>query len=110
MHELGTMLANEPVRIRHGRKIVEITPEQVSKGDAVRRLLSEKQYNVTLCAGDDQTDESMFEIETTGFVSIKVGSGPSRARFRLRDPAAFRQFLTQVFFADVAEETRVGVP
>lgn len=108
MHELSTMLANEPVKIRHGRKIVEITADQVSKGGAVRRLLSEKQYDVTLCAGDDQTDESMLEIKGPGFVSIKVGSGPSHARFRLRDPAAFRQFLMQVF-ADAAPAARVGV-
>lgn len=93
MHELGTMLANEPVKIRHGRKIVEVTADQVSKGGAVRRLLSEKQYDVMLCAGDDQTDESMFEIEAEGLITIKIGSEPSRARYRLRDPAAFRKFL-----------------
>ena len=99
MHELGTMMANEPVKIRHGRKIVEITAEQVSKGGAVRRLLSEKQYDLMLCAGDDQTDESMFEIEADGFLSIKVGSEPSRARYRVRDPAAFRRFLREALAA-----------
>jgi trehalose 6-phosphate synthase/phosphatase len=93
MHELGTMLANQPVKIRHGRKIVEVTAEQVSKGGAVRRLLSEKRYDVMVCAGDDLTDESMFEIEAPGFISIKIGTEPSRARYRLRDPATFRQFL-----------------
>jgi trehalose-6-phosphatase len=46
-----------------------------------------------LCAGDDQTDETMFEIEAPGLLSIKIGSEPSRARYRLRDPAAFRKFL-----------------
>ncbi|MFN2475109.1 MAG: trehalose-phosphatase, partial [Chthoniobacterales bacterium] len=97
MHELGTMLANEPVKIRHGRKIVEVTAEQVSKGGAVRRLLSEKHRDLFLCAGDDQTDETMFEIDAPDFISIKIGSGPSRARFRLRDPAAFRQFVARVF-------------
>ncbi|MBA2242130.1 MAG: bifunctional alpha,alpha-trehalose-phosphate synthase (UDP-forming)/trehalose-phosphatase, partial [Chthoniobacterales bacterium] len=50
-HELGTMLANEPVRIRHGRKIVEVTPAEVSKGAAVRRLLSDSEYDLILCAG-----------------------------------------------------------
>jgi trehalose 6-phosphate synthase/phosphatase len=81
------------VKIRHGRKIVEVTAEQVSKGGAVRRLLSEKRYDVMACVGDDLTDESMFEIEAPGFISIKIGLEPSRARYRLRDPAAFRQFL-----------------
>lgn len=97
MHELGTMLANEPVKIRHGRKIVEITADHVSKGGAVRRLLSEKQYDFFLCAGDDQTDESMFEIDAPSSISIKIGMEPSRARYRLRDPAAFRAFLLRAF-------------
>jgi trehalose 6-phosphate synthase/phosphatase len=105
MHELGTMLANEPVKIRHGRKIVEVTADQVSKGGAVRRLLSEKHYDLMLCAGDDQTDETMFEIEAPGLLSIKIGSEPSRARYRLRDPAAFRKFLREA--VETAESAAV---
>ncbi|HEX8371461.1 MAG TPA: bifunctional alpha,alpha-trehalose-phosphate synthase (UDP-forming)/trehalose-phosphatase, partial [Chthoniobacterales bacterium] len=96
-HELGTMMANEPVRIRQGRKIVEITSAEVSKGVAVRRLLQDQPYDFVLCAGDDQTDESMFEIDAPNVVSIKVGSQPSRAQFRVADPAAFRKFLREAF-------------
>jgi len=91
--ELGALMANEPVTIRHGRKIVEATAAQISKGAAVRRLLEEKAYALVLCAGDDQTDESMFEIEGPNMVSIKIGREPSRAKYRLRDPAAFRTFI-----------------
>ncbi|HEY0368263.1 MAG TPA: bifunctional alpha,alpha-trehalose-phosphate synthase (UDP-forming)/trehalose-phosphatase, partial [Chthoniobacterales bacterium] len=94
-HELGTMLANEPVKIRQGRKIVEVTSAQVSKGIAIRHLLHEQQYDIVLCAGDDQTDESMFEIDEPNFISLKVGPEQSRARYRLRDPAAFRKFLRE---------------
>jgi trehalose 6-phosphate synthase/phosphatase len=96
-HELSTMMANEPVKIRHGRKIVEVTAAEVSKGAAVRRLMHEHNYDLVLCAGDDQTDESMFEIEAPHVITIKIGREPSRARYRLRDPAAFRGFLQQVF-------------
>lgn len=92
-HELGTMMANEPVKIRHGRKIVEVTSSEVSKGAAIRRLLHETNYDLVLCAGDDQTDESMFEIDVPNLISIKIGAQPSRARYRLHDPAAFRKFL-----------------
>ena len=92
-HELGTMMANEPVKIRHGRKIVEVTAAEVSKGAAVRRLMHENNYDLVLCAGDDQTDESMLELSAPNVISIKVGPEPTRARYRLRDPAAFRRFL-----------------
>jgi trehalose 6-phosphate synthase/phosphatase len=92
-HELGTMMANEPVKIRQGRKIVEVVSSEVSKGIAIRRLLHEQAYGAALCAGDDSTDESMFEIDTPNLVSIKIGPEPSHARYRVRDPAAFRKFL-----------------
>ena len=92
-HEVGTMMANEPVKIRQGRKIVEVVSSEISKAIAIRRLLHENDYALVLCAGDDQTDESMFEIDAPNFISIKIGPEPSRARYRLRDPTAFRGFL-----------------
>ena len=95
--ELGAMMANEPVTIRHGRKIVEATAAQISKGRAVRSLAEEKSYALIMCAGDDSTDESMFEMELPNLVSIKVGREPSRAHYRLRDPAMFRNFLADAF-------------
>ncbi|MGH7935743.1 MAG: trehalose-phosphatase, partial [Chthoniobacterales bacterium] len=91
--ELGAIMANEPVEIRHGRKIIEASAAQISKGAAVRRLLQEKRYDLTLCAGDDQTDESMFELKWPNLLTLKVCSNPSRAKYRLHDPAEFRQFL-----------------
>ncbi len=93
VEELAALMANEPVKIRHGRKIVEATAAQISKGAAVRLLMEEKPYAVILCAGDDQTDESMFEIAAENLISIKVGRQTSRARYRVFDPAAFRRFL-----------------
>jgi trehalose 6-phosphate synthase/phosphatase len=91
--ELGAMTANEPVEIRQGRKIIEVSSAKVSKGATVRRLLTGHRHDLVLFAGDDETDESMFEIEAPHFISIKVGSSPTRAKYRLSDPAAFRQFL-----------------
>ncbi|MDQ6861012.1 MAG: bifunctional alpha,alpha-trehalose-phosphate synthase (UDP-forming)/trehalose-phosphatase [Verrucomicrobiota bacterium] len=108
-HELGTIMANEPVKIRHGRKIVEVTSSEVSKGGAVRRLLHENDYAVVLCAGDDQTDESMFEIDAPNLLTIKVGAEPSRAKYRLRDPAAFRKFLRDAILNSSGHLERSGV-
>jgi trehalose-6-phosphatase len=86
-------MANEAVEIRHGRKIIEVSAAKVSKGAAVRRLLKEHPYELALCAGDDQTDESMFEIEAPRLISIKVGPHASRAKYRLANPAGFRKFF-----------------
>jgi len=93
-HELSTMMANEPVKIRQGRKIVEATSAHISKGAAVRRAIEKMVPDLIVCAGDDQTDESMFEVELTNMITLKVGREPSQAKYRLRDPAAFREFLS----------------
>ena len=91
--ELGPLVANAPVTVRHGRKIVEAAAAQISKGMAVRRLIAQKDYALVFCAGDDSTDESMFEIDAKNLISLKVGREPSRAKYRLLDPAEFRRFL-----------------
>ncbi len=91
--ELGAVMANEPVEIRHGRKIIEASAATISKGAAVRRVLQEKRPDLALCAGDDQTDESMFALDLPNLITIKVGANPSRARYRVANPAEFREFL-----------------
>ena len=96
VEELAVMTANEPVEIRHGKKIVEIASTMVNKGAAVSRLLEETPHDLVLCAGDDQTDESMFRLDPANLVSVKVGAGPTLAKFRAGSPAAFRRFLHEV--------------
>jgi trehalose 6-phosphate synthase/phosphatase len=91
--ELSTIAANEPVQIRHGRKIVEVTPSHVNKGAAVMRLLGDGAYDLVLAAGDDTTDESMFRLDLANFITIRVGDGETQARCRLPNPAALRGFL-----------------
>ena len=90
---LSAILPNETVQIRHGKKIVEVAASQVSKGAAVARLLDETHYALALCAGDDQTDESMFTLDAPNLMTIKVGRGATAAKLRLPSPADFRAFL-----------------
>jgi trehalose 6-phosphate synthase/phosphatase len=91
--ELVVLAANEPVVIRHGDKIVEIVPAQISKGAAVQRIVESEHYDLVICAGDDQTDESMFRLEHDPLITIKVGDGDTLAKVRLSSPAEFRRFL-----------------
>jgi trehalose 6-phosphate synthase/phosphatase len=94
--ELVALTANEPIQVRRGKKIVEVGAAEVNKGAAVARLLEyDQEYGIALCAGDDQTDESMFRLSTPRMLSIKVGDGPTQARFRIASPGAFRQFLEE---------------
>ena len=92
--ELAVITADAPVQVRHGKKIVEIVSTQVSKGVAVGRLLQDEGERwLAVCVGDDSTDESMFALETAHLLTVKVGEGPTRARYRVPGPAALRSLL-----------------
>ena len=74
--------------------MVEVSSSRVHKGAAVEKVTDEVgHYSVVCCAGDDRTDETMFDLGLSELVSIKVGEGPTHAKYRIADPAAFRQFL-----------------
>ena len=93
--ELYDMLTNLPVEIHHGKKIVEVSSIQINKGSVLEHFMLLNRYDAILCAGDDETDESMFRLNAEGIVSIKIGTGDTAARFRVSSPRAFREFLAQ---------------
>lgn len=96
--ELCEILSNLPVEIHHGKKIVEVGSIQVNKGIVMEHFSLLNQYDAVLCAGDDETDESMFRSKVENLITIKVGqSGDTAAQFRITSPKAFRNFLNQVF-------------
>ncbi|HEX6563579.1 MAG TPA: bifunctional alpha,alpha-trehalose-phosphate synthase (UDP-forming)/trehalose-phosphatase [Chthoniobacterales bacterium] len=96
--ELSALGANQPIKVRHGKKMVEVNAAEINKGAAVARVLEKlPDYGIAICAGDDLTDEGMFELTLPRLLTIKVGPGLTQARFRIADPAAFRQFLGNLF-------------
>jgi trehalose 6-phosphate synthase/phosphatase len=96
--ELSALVANQPIKVRHGKKMVEVNAAEINKAAAVARVLEKlPEYGLAICAGDDLTDEGMFELTLPRLLTIKVGPGPTQARFRMADPAAFRQFLGDLF-------------
>ena len=94
--ELYEMLSNLPVEIHHGKKIVEVSSIQINKGSVMEYFMLLNKYDAVLCAGDDETDESMFRLPAENIVSIKVGMEDTAAQFRVSSPRAFRGFLVQV--------------
>ncbi|MCP4747530.1 MAG: bifunctional alpha,alpha-trehalose-phosphate synthase (UDP-forming)/trehalose-phosphatase [Desulfobacteraceae bacterium] len=94
--ELYEMLSNLPVEIHHGKKIVEVCSIHINKGMAMEYFINKNKYDMALCAGDDETDESMFRITGDRITSIKVGPGKTYAGFKVDSPAKFRQFLARL--------------
>ncbi len=95
--ELYEMLSNLPVVIHHGKKIVEISSIQINKGATLEHFVQKMDYDAVLCAGDDETDESMFRLTNERLITVKVGAGvETSARYRIASVAAFRNFLTDL--------------
>jgi len=93
--ELTGLTANQPLLVRSGKKIVEVSSQETSKGVTVAHLLTEWAPATAVAIGDDLTDETMFELadDHPELVTAKVGKGATRARFRLESAAAVRAHL-----------------
>jgi trehalose 6-phosphate synthase/phosphatase len=77
-----------------GSKVLEVRVRGLSKALVVARALARAGDDVAVLAvGDDRTDEDLFAALPPSALTIHVGGGPTRAGFRLRDPAAVRTFL-----------------
>jgi len=95
--ELYEMLSNLPVEIHHGKKIVEICSIQINKGAVVEYFVQLNNYDAVLCAGDDETDESVFRLSDDRLITIKVGSrAETSALYRVASPKIFRGLLTDL--------------
>jgi trehalose 6-phosphate phosphatase len=80
-----------------GKAVVEARPRGIDKGGALLALMAEPPFRGRrpVFAGDDVTDEEGFAvIEEQGGITIKVGEGTSRARYRLASVDAVHAWLS----------------
>ncbi|PYV92873.1 MAG: bifunctional alpha,alpha-trehalose-phosphate synthase (UDP-forming)/trehalose-phosphatase, partial [Acidobacteria bacterium] len=75
---------------------IEVRLQGIHKGIIVPRLLGRHPGPRVLAMGDDRTDEDLFAALTPGSFAVHVGPGPSRAQYRLADPASARWFLSRL--------------
>ena len=73
------------VRVKEGKRVIELAVIDTNKGTAVDRLRQRVDADAVLFVGDDVTDEDAFATLNSGDIGIKVGSGPTKARFRVTD-------------------------
>ena len=78
-----------------GKKVVELRPQGLTKGTAVRRVADNHPGRTPVYLGDDTTDEDAFEelAATEGAVTVRVGGGATAARYRLGSPAEVARYL-----------------
>lgn len=88
--------ANLNIQILNGNKVIEITTANINKGSAVQPLLRSGVYDFILAIGDDHTDELLFGQLPENAISVKVGTAPTCAQYRLDDFRETREFLSKL--------------
>ncbi|CAI0461253.1 unnamed protein product [Linum tenue] len=103
LDHLESVLANEPVAVKSGQFIVEVKPQEVSKGIVADKIFTAlsgkgKKADFVLCIGDDRSDEDMFEAignalagkvlaSNASVFACTVEQKPSKAKYYLDDIA-----------------------
>jgi trehalose 6-phosphate phosphatase len=101
---VARMLAGGGYSLQPGKLVVELRPAAGDKGSAVRALMQRPPFRSRrpLAAGDDQTDESMFEaVNELGGLSLRISDTvgidhQSRALVRLSSPAILRHWIRTI--------------
>jgi trehalose 6-phosphate synthase/phosphatase len=91
---LEAMLAETELRAFRGEKILEVKPVWANKGEALDRLVrAMPNPDFIFAAGDDRTDEDIFERLPSDAWTVHVGPGPTRASFVVSDFQDLRAVL-----------------
>jgi len=92
----GDVAARFGLRALHGKMVVELKPDGVDKGRAVRELMSSPPFAARrpVFLGDDVTDEDGFAAAAAlGGFGVRIGPGGTSASFRLPDVAAAIEWI-----------------
>lgn len=84
------------VEVTTGKKIIEASLGSMNKADAVAGLADEFGVETVVFIGDDTTDEDVFEVLGPDDIGVKVGPGPTKARYRVADVEAVAAILERL--------------
>ena len=97
VNELLTGAATwDDVRVKSGKKVIELAVVHTSKGDCIDALRHRVGATAVVYFGDDITDEDAFVRLHGPDVSVKVGTGESAATFRIHDPTEVARRLARL--------------
>lgn len=89
-------LVDSSLTLKPGKEVLEITLTDADKGTALQRLVAELDASAAMYLGDDVTDEDGFRALRSGDLTVKIGEGPTDARFRVADPAGALALLRRL--------------
>ena len=97
--------------LQPGKRMLEVRPGSRNKGTAIAEFMREPPFagRRPVFAGDDRADEFGFAVvDRMGGWSVKVGTGRTHARYRLKDIAAVRRWLASPMAAMVSDSDAEG--
>lgn len=80
--------------IKLGHDVIELLARTTSKAEAIADLRAAHRVAAVVFVGDDRTDEEVFATLGDADCSVRVGPGPTAARYRLADPHEVLTFLS----------------
>lgn len=109
---LGYYIAGNKIKIRPGKKVLEIRPPlEWNKGKIVLWLLARRRHlpggknNTPVYIGDDVTDEDAFmALKDIGVTVFVGGPGKTGAKYYLRNTREVTRFLEQILKIKTDEE------
>ena len=79
-----------------GSRVTDFVPRGYDKGRAIERLRRSARGAPAIYFGDSGADEPAFAALGPGDFPVRVGPGPTRARYRARGPADVARFLRRL--------------
>tara|TARA_B100000949_G_C14278569_1_gene450737 strand:+ start:2043 stop:2849 length:807 start_codon:yes stop_codon:yes gene_type:complete len=83
--------------LQPAKMALEIKPKNISKAAAIEKIMLAPAFfgRTPIYVGDDATDETAFAyVNEQDGISIKIGDGPTAARYRTESPASFKKWLS----------------
>lgn len=90
---LSAVCNRNNLSIMKGIKIVEVKPSGYNKGTAITSFFNCDNYDFILSAGDDVTDEDLFNALPERAVKIHIGKIPDTPGYTVRNSYEFISFL-----------------
>jgi trehalose 6-phosphate phosphatase len=89
-------VVDSSLTLKPGKDVLEVAVTDADKGTALRRLVAELGAAAAMYLGDDVTDEDGFRALRPDGLTIKVGEGPTDARYRVADIAGVLALLRRL--------------
>ena len=93
---LTSMVANNELSILQGNKVIEIKSSNVNKGRAMNQIILQKTYDFIAIAGDDWTDEYMFDEAPERAYTLKVGLENTKAKYHIKSHEKVLELLSKL--------------